>query len=240
MNIGSVSTPPCPSTRSSGPSDLRLPALDVAIDAGMVGLWLLATASYFGPWIMRRPASAALSWNAYDLFDLLRLLPEIESGALTVNLQTLQVPLLALAVLLPVLAFRSPALIRVGAAILGSGMAALTLPPYPEILTAWQTPGWRVPFWWGVGAIVCIWLAAWAAPRMGTTRYWLGMAASELAILPAAATLARLLPALRTLHAAPVRPGWGFWGCAIGLGLIGVLAGLRALEVPDARQQRQR
>jgi hypothetical protein len=43
------------------------------------------------------------------------------------------------------------------------------------------------------------------------------------------------MPALRTLHAAPVRPGWGFWVCAVGLGLMGVLAGLRTSKVTDGQ-----
>ena len=205
------------------------------IERSLVALWMAALVGYFGPWVARRPVSAALSWNAYDLFDLLRLLPEIQSGTLSVNPQALQLPLLALAVLLPVLAFRSPVLVRVSAAAVGSGLAALTLPPYPEILTAWKTPGWRVPFWWGVGCILCTWIAIWAGPRLGRARHWLAIAATELAVLPAAVTLARLSPALRALHAAPVKPGWGFWVCAIGLGLMGVLEVFRAWEITDGQ-----
>ncbi|MCU0519911.1 MAG: hypothetical protein MUF84_04370 [Anaerolineae bacterium] len=203
------------------------------IDRSLLALSMMAVVGYFGPWVARQPVSAALSWNAYDLFDLLRLLPEVQSGALVVNPQALQLPLLALAVLLPALAYRAPALVRVGAAVIGSGLATLTLPPYPEILTAWRTPGWRVPFWWGVGAVLCTWIVGWAGVRLGKSRHWLPIAAAELAVFPAAVTLFRLMPALRELHAAHVRPGWGFWVCITGLGLVGVLAGLRACVITD-------
>jgi len=203
------------------------------VDGALMLLWTVACVGYFGPWIARRPASAALSWNAYDLFALLRLLPEIESGALRVNLQALQLPSLALAVLLPVLAAQRSTFLRIGSALIGSALAALTFPPYPEIVTAWKTPGWSVPFWWGVGTLTCTWLAVWAAPRIGKVRHWVCVVATEITILPAAVTLHRLLPPLRSLHNATVTPGWGFWSCTVGLGLVGVLSILRALEVVD-------
>lgn len=177
--------------------------------------WLLALLGYFGPWVGRR--AAALAWNAYDLFDLLRLLPEIETGALSVNLQTLRLPLVGLAVLLPMLLAQATLGWRTVGALLGAGMALATLPPYPEIVSAWRTPGWRIPFWWGVGAMLAAGLAVWIAPRLGRYRPWLMLAWVAVTGLPAAATLHRLLPALRALHAAPIQPGWGFWVCMAGL-----------------------
>ena len=177
-----------------------------------LGLWIVALVTYFGPWIARQPMSAALAWNAYDLFDLLRFLPEIETGALTVNLQALRLPLVGLAVLPPLLLPDLAIRWRVAGALLGCALAALTLPPYPQIMTAWRTPGWRVPFWWAVGACACALVAAWLAPRMGRVRRWLILAVAEIATVPAVVTLTRLLPALRKLHAAPVTPGWGVLG----------------------------
>jgi hypothetical protein len=191
----------------------------------LLAVWTAALVGYFAPWIARRPMSAALSWNAYDLYALLRLLPEIESGALTVNLQTLQLPLLGLAVMLPLLAAHAPLptsprlrvpLYRLGAALLGCGLAAMTLPPYPQILTAWRTPGWRVPFWWGIGVMLCCLAALWVAPGRRYHDWWM-VGCAELALLPALATLTRLLPAISRLHAARVTPGWGFYLCAFGL-----------------------
>jgi len=184
----------------------------------------VALVTYFGPWIARQPMSAALAWNAYDLFDLLRFLPEIETGALTVNLQALRLPLVGLAVLPPLLLADLAVRWRVAGALLGCALAALTLPPYPQIMTAWRTPGWRVPFWWAVGACACALVAAWLAPRMGRVRRWLILAVAEVATVPAVVTLTRLLPALRKLHAAPVTPGWGFWACTVSLAGIGLTA----------------
>jgi hypothetical protein len=198
-----------------------------AVQLVMPAVWLVALVGYFAPWISRQPVSAALAWNAYDLYALLRLLPEIETGTLTVNLQTLQLPLLALAALLPMLAARWSLWGRAGAALFGCGLAAMTLPPYPQILGAWHTPGWRVPFWWGVGTMLFCMAAGWAAPRLGKYRRWAMVGLAELALLPALVTLIRLLPALSRLHAAQVTPGWGFWVCAAGLLGIGTMAAIR-------------
>jgi hypothetical protein len=200
------------------------------VQVSIFAAWVIALIGYFGPWVGRQ--AAALAWNAYDLFDLLRLLPEIETGALSVNLQTLRLPLVGLAVLLPVLLADATLVWRIGGALVGAGLALATLPPYPEIVSAWHTPGWRIPFWWGVGAILAAGAALWFAPRLGRYRPWLLLAWLAITGLPAAATFARLLPAIRALHAAPVGPGWGFWVCMGGLGCAAVLLWIQAIDVP--------
>lgn len=200
---------------------------------GLFLTWGIALIGYFGPWV-GRPA-AALAWNAYDLFDLLRLLPEIETGALSVNLQALRLPLVGLAVLLPLLLADASIVWRIGGALVGAGLALATLPPYPEIVNAWRTPGWRVPFWWGVGALLAAGAAIWVAPRLGRCRPWILLAWLAITGLPAVATFARLLPALRALHAAPVGPGWGFWVCMGGLGCSALLLWAQALDAPRKR-----
>ena len=146
------------------------------VDAkGRVALaaWILALIGYFAPWVGRE--SAALAWNAYDLFDLLRLLPEIETGALSVNLQALRLPLVGLAVLLPVLLSPARWPLRLCGAFVGVGLALATLPSYPQIVSAWRTPGWRVPFWWGVGAMAASVAVIWLAPRLGRYRPWVAL-----------------------------------------------------------------
>ena len=89
--------------------------------------WTAALIGYFGPWIGMR--AAALAWNAYDLFDLLRLLPEIETGAISVYLQALRLPLVGLAILLPVLLAGTRWPWRLAGGVLGAGLALATLPP---------------------------------------------------------------------------------------------------------------
>jgi hypothetical protein len=205
-------------------------------ETGLLLLWLVALIGYFAPWVYRQPPTPALGWNAYDLFALLRLLPEIEAGTLAVNLQSLQLPLLGLAVLLPALLVRAPLSIRIGAALVSSVLALITMPPYPQILTAWRTPGWRVPFWWSVGTIASAFVLVWALPylsRRDRQRYreWMLVGVTELAVAPAVMTLYRLLPALRRLHAAPVTPAWGFWLCMAGLGAIGAVEWIRAVRL---------
>jgi hypothetical protein len=198
------------------------------MQVGLLAAWVVALVGYFGPWVGRQ--AAALAWNAYDLFDLLRLLPEIETGALSVNLQTLRLPLVGLAVLLPALLADAPIVWRIGSALLGAGLALATLPPYPEIVSAWHTPGWRIPFWWGVGAILAAGAALWFAPRLGRYRPWILLAWLAMTGLPAAATFARLLPAIRALYAAPVDLGWGFWVCMGGLGCAALLLWAQGLD----------
>ncbi|NBD36924.1 MAG: hypothetical protein GVY30_13120 [Chloroflexi bacterium] len=183
--------------------------------------WLLALIGYFGPWIGRR--AAALAWNAYDLFDLLRLLPQIESGAVRVNLYTLRFPLVGLAVLLPLLLAQAPNLWRWTVAALGAGIAIATLPPYPEIVSAWRTPGWRIVFWGGVGAMIAVGVITWLGPRLARIRPWLIVGWLALTALPALPTLHRLQPALSHLHARPIAWGWGYWCWLIGIGLIALL-----------------
>jgi hypothetical protein len=175
----------------------------------LVGVWAITLFSYFGPWVGRK--SAALAWNAYDLFDILRLLPDIQTGALIVNLQTLRLPLVGLGVLLPVLLAERRWPWRLAAALMGSALIIATLPPYPQILDAWHTPGWRIPFWWGIGTIVSAFAMIWLAPQLGYMRFWTALAWIPLTTIPAAITFYRLLPALSTLHATMIQPGWGFW-----------------------------
>ena len=192
-------------------------------------LWLMALVGYFSPWISRQPFSAALNWNAYDLYDAVRLLPEIETGSIDVNLQTLRSPLLGLSILLVLHLTRSNFVIRVGGVFLSGALVVMTLPPYPIILTAWRTPGWLVPFWWAVvtGVFCVAWL--WLFPRLRSFLPWMVSLVAAASVIPAVLTLNRLLPALRILHNAPVGKGWGFWltelgilGYAVGFWVVGI------------------
>jgi hypothetical protein len=217
---------------------MRVPSKALKIETLMLGLWALALLGYFASWVGRRPVSAALAWNAYDLFDLLRRLPQIERGTVTVNLQAFHLPLLGLAILLPALLSRAGKAVRWGAVLLGCGLAAMTFPPYPQIINAWRTPGWRVPFWWALGSIGGVIASYGLAPRLGRYRSWWIICIAGIATLPAISTLYRLMPALSTLHNRDVWPGWGAWTCIIGLAVIGLIAwGDKAREVWYEYQQ---
>ncbi len=196
--------------------------------------WLLALVGYFGPWSGQR--AAALAWNAYDLFDVLRVLPQIESGTLQIHLHTLRLPLLGLGILLPLLFAETRPILRWGAGLMGGALALLTLPPYPHIVTAWRTPGWNVAWWWALGGAVGCGLAALLAPRLGLFRRWLIIAGALATGVPASITLTRLLPALETLYAHPVRAGWGFWLWSTMLVLLIVTLLWQRKETPAMKQ----
>jgi hypothetical protein len=190
-------------------------------------VWVLALVGYFGPWIGHD--AAALAWNAYDLFDIARFLPPVESGALTVNIQALRLPLIGLAVLIPMFFCRAPFWQRGLVALLGSVLALSTLPPYPQILTAWRTPGWRVPFWWSIGALGGIGAVALAGSRLARLAPWLTVAWAAMMGIPAYVTFSRLRPLIRALHAASIQVGWGYWMCGLGLALLATSAWLEGL-----------
>ncbi|MGC9346985.1 MAG: hypothetical protein ACP5JG_02500 [Anaerolineae bacterium] len=185
---------------------------------------------YFAPWVARRPMTAGLAWNAYDLFDLLRLLPSIETGALTVNLHALRLPLIGLALMLPALMAETGVWFRVAGGGLACGLAATTLPPYPEIINAWHTPGWQVPFWWGIGSMAVSLITIWLAPKMNRYLHWWLLAVAMIGSCPAAVTYARLRPALQELHAAHVGAGWGFWVYLINMSAIGLVVWYETLR----------
>ena len=201
-------------------------------------LWGLALFGYFAPWIGREPMSAALAWNAYDLFDLLRLLPEVESGAVRVNLQGLRLPLIGLGMLLPLLLHRAETSVRWVAGFLGGCLAALTLPPYPQILSAWRTPGWSGVLGWAVAGIVLAVAGVPLAPRLRRYRGWLILAVVCVTGAPASLTLHRVLEPLSRLHGTMIRAGWGHWMCIIGMGLIGISTWLQSI-LPGADYENQ-
>ena len=196
---------------------------------GAVGV--VALVGYFGPWIGHE--AAALAWNAYDLFHIARLLPSVESGQVMANPQALRLPLLGLAVLAPLLLRRAPLWQRGAAALLGAALAFSTLPPYPQILDAWRTSGWRVPFWWSIGTVGGVGLVALLGPRLALWGPWLIVAWTALTGLPAFATFDRLRPLIRALRAAPVRTGWGIWVCGGGLAFLALAAWLEGVRRPE-------
>ena len=199
------------------------------LDKSALILWGIALFGYYTPWIAREPMSAALAWNAYDLFDLSRLLPEIESGTIRVNLQALRLPLIGLAITLPLLLHRADVTLRWASGLFGGFLAALTLPPYPQILDAWRTPGWAGVLGWAlVGAALAVSFAP-LAPRLKRYRGWVVIAVTSVTAIPSIVTLHRLLPPLSRLHAAPVRAGWGHWMWMLGTGLMGMSTWLQII-----------
>lgn len=196
------------------------------IPFALLFLWFIAVNGYFGAWVLRQPRSAALAWNAYELFNLLRFLPEIETGAVHANLHTFRLPLLGLAMLLPLLMTKfslpesTQRWVRVSTIMVSGLLCMMTLPPYPEILSAWKTPGWRVAFWWAVIAGCAVLITALHPIKNPRLRGWSIIGVILLTGVPALITRQRLTPALVNLHQAPVQWGAGLWLWVVSTGLI--------------------
>ncbi len=196
-----------------------------------VAIWIVALVGYFAPWIGHQ--AAALTWNAYDLFTLARLMPPVEGGQVSLNVQALRLPLIGLAVLAPLLLRRASLWQRGVVAMLGAALVLSTLPPYPQVLDAWRASGWRVPFWWSVGALGGVGAMALLGPRLPLLAPWLIAGWVALTGIPAFVTFARLRPLIDALYAAPVSAGWGIWTCGISLASLSIVAWLEGLRPPE-------
>ncbi len=199
-----------------------------------------ALGGLFAPWIAHR--AAGLAFNLYDLYDLVMHLPQVESQALHIQLQTLRFPFLALA-LTGVLALRKASRgVKAAALALALLLAVEVLPPYPTVLTAWKRPGWQVPFFWAVGTMAAALLAAVMGARLpGWTVRLVAVSALGGAAWGALRSFWRLRPALAALYDAPIRAGWGLWLYAgATLALLGWWLAPEREEVKAVREEKAR
>ncbi len=200
--------------------------------------WTTALAALFAPWVAHR--AAGLAFNLYDLYDLALHLPPVESGALKLNVQTLRLPFLALALTLPLALRREGWGGRLGALAVAFLLAVEVMPPYPQLLTAWKTPGWQVPFFWSLGTMVASLLLTAAGRRIPPTwAAWMGGAAVGGGFASALRTWWRLRPALAALYDAPIRGGWGLWLAAGAALLLVLLWWDEAREAARGRKRRR-
>ena len=70
-----------------------------------------------------------------------------------------------------------------------------------------------------VASMAAVWIAprALIAAQLKRYRLWVVLAWVAVTGLPAAATMQRLMPAIRNLYVKPVGLGWGFWLCMLSL-----------------------
>ena len=66
-------------------------------------------------------------------------------------------------------------------------------------------------------------------------RLWLMLAWVAVTGLPAAATMQRLIPAIRNLYVKPVGLGWGFWLCMLSLCAFALIVWLQRLSDNENR-----
>lgn len=183
---------------------------------------LLSLVGAVAPWIPHR--AAGLNVGGFFLFEVVKFLPAVRGGAVTLFREGFLLPLLASAVLLaalPAYAARPSRWARLLCPLAAAGIALAALPPYPAILSAHRDPEYRGQL---LGAVIALLLIG-ASPLLKRlpmlARKGLGAAIILGAAVPAITALLRVRPLFVQLYAAPVGIGWGAWaylaGCAITL-----------------------
>ncbi len=179
---------------------------------------LLSLAGYFGPWIDHPVAGLVIT--GLDLAEVVKFLPAVRSGALTLWREGFYLPLLAVSLAASLLAFRQELAyswpLR-GFLLLVAGVAALNmLPPAwsPDLLL---TPEFRTQTMaMGLCLTALLLSPFWALLPQGVTGTLVAVLQLAAAIWPVAGFL-RLLPQFSLLYNHPQAPGWGMGAMVAGL-----------------------
>lgn len=179
---------------------------------------LLSLAGYFGPWIDHPVAGLVIT--GLDLAEVVKFLPAVRSGALTLWREGFYLPLLAVSLTSSLLAFRRELgygwPLR-GFLLLVAGVAALNmLPP------AWSPGLLLTPEFRTQTAAMALCFAAllfspfWALLPQGVTGSLVAILQLAAVVWPVAGFL-RLLPQFSLLYNHPQTPGWGMGAMVAGL-----------------------
>jgi hypothetical protein len=209
-----------------------------AVSAGAADrlLWLivagalLALWGYFGPWAPHKAAGLVIL--GLDLAELVKFLPAVQAGSVSLWREGFYAPLVATSVALSLVAFRLPLrppilawLVR-GAVVLLAMVAALNLLP-----PAWSPPLLRTPEFRVQSAVMllCILLAL-VSPLLALLPRRLVAGAivllSGAAVVIPVAQYLRVRPLIEEVYSQPLPLGWGL--CVTAAGLLLVAAGATA------------
>lgn len=210
------------------------------------GFWLHAAgvalflAGQFGPWIAHE--TAALAVTGFELAELVKFFPLVQSGAVRVTRALFLAPLVAAGVLLALLV-NQPAGRRTGAAVKSRAFRVLltaasvlltvgALPPYEYFLSPDYCLHWILAM--GGAAIA---LATLVAPRLPRCAWGVLVAlASVGGLVPAMRQFALLRPLIVALYGRPPGLGWGLAACAAG-GMVCLACGILAALDGDIHRQ---
>lgn len=180
--------------------------------------WLVAAAgAACAPWVDRAPAALVLT--APDLAEFVKFLPDVRSGALSVQRLLFLAPLLVVIVGTPPLVASAqlayPGWVRIAALAAAASLALLLLPPVwsPAVLLAeefrMQTAGCGL-------CLVLIAGSRWLR-RLPPTPLRLALPPAWLvAPLLALWQLGQVQPAVSAAYGAAVTPAWGAWATLVG------------------------
>ena len=195
----------------------------------MIGTW--------GPWVPHRAAALVLS--GWDLAEYVKFVP----GA-SATRELFYLPAWCTALTLLLLAQQAPGegsgrlAKRLGLRIVSLGLILAILPPYPDLLTGYQSSEFRWRFLLGVGGLLA-WVASWVPTRLLAPRtvadHWTGLSVVTLTgLVSAVQTVLALLGAFPALwqfvnvrgeieSVYGARLGWG-WGLGVFLAGWGLVA----------------
>ena len=188
-------------------------------------LWLallLIGAGYFGPWVLHKAAGLILS--ADDLGEWIKFLPAWKSGQLPVMRELFYLPIWLTSVGLALMAGRITSWPWKLAVLALSLLLVFTpLPKYPELLSAFREPEFRLTFWATVAALLLSVAFAFLGARLPNrveAVLWIVIGVSAALFAPW--MFGRALPDIDRLYHFSI--GWGVIAEVIG-GLLAALIG---------------
>ena len=180
----------------------------------------VALVGFFGPWIPHK--TAALTVTGFELSELAKFFPEVQTGAVRLVRFLFLAPLIAVALLLGmwVHAHSSRRAVRV----LVTGFAALlalaALPPYESLLVPEYAGQLRL----ALGGTLLVLLTPLTRPLRGRPRRVPVALLALVGPLGALSQFATLRPLVSALYRQPLGLGWGLVACMAGFGLIAAFA----------------
>lgn len=179
---------------------------------------LVSLAGYVGPWVPH--AAAGLVVTGLDLAEYVKFLHPIRSGELSVWREGFYLPLVAVSLSLSLNAYRRDLAyawpLRIF--LLGiAAVAALNLLPPAWTPTLLSTPEFRLQ----TLILVCCLGTTAISPILAllprTILWVIPSLLSLAALILCVAQFWRILPALETIYAHAIAPGWGLWTTILGL-----------------------
>ena len=191
----------------------------------------VALVGFFGPWIPHK--TAALTVTGFELSELAKFFPEVQTGAVRLVRTLFLAPLTAVSVLLGIWvhAYASRRAVRILLTALAALVALAALPPYESL----RAPDYAGQLGLALGGALLVLLTP-LTRRIGGRTRWIAIAL--LALAGAVGPLSQfvvLRPLVRALYNQPLGLGWGLVACVAGFGLAAAWAIFAAVALNRPR-----